>query len=117
MIDNKNSENFIEALRSIQGNKIICGDFNLPDINWKEYFSPNKGERKFLEFFQDNFLEQKVSSSTHRKGNTLDLVLTNDDQTIAEVPNLGPLGSSDHDMLSIDVLGSEPDSPSSQSDE
>ena len=78
-IDNGNSEKFIEALSTLNGNKLFLGDYNLPNISWRDNYSPNKGERMFLDFFSDNYLEQKVKCSTHRQGNTLDIVLSNDE--------------------------------------
>ena len=111
-LDNGNSERMMEALSTLQGTILCCGDFNLPSINWSTLTSNCKGEKAFIDLFADKFWEQMVHESTHKCGNVLDLVITNDPGSIAGVENLGPLGSSDHDMQMINFLGSEPDVPS-----
>ena len=63
---------------------IYIGDFNLPDIDWAR--TPNHGQvkansnrkplhEKALQIFRINNLTQIIHGATHRKGNTLDLVL------------------------------------------
>ena len=64
---------------------IIAGDFNLPRTNWP-IFEPKPGaptdERRMIEllssFSSKHFLIQLIDLPTHREGNTLDLLLTND---------------------------------------
>ena len=64
---------------------LIAGDFNLPHTNWP-IFEPKPGaptdERRMIEllssFSSKHFLMQLIDLPTHRAGNTLDLLLTND---------------------------------------
>ena len=77
-----------KMLSMMQGNPtpdtILCGDFNLPNAVWPEGV-PGVGcssdEKEMIqglvELTNDFFLSQKIIKSTHRKGNTLDLLFTN----------------------------------------
>ena len=88
------SKEFVSALSELkekiilQGNPtpdiVLCGDFNLPNAAWP-YGTPGNGcskdEREMLdalkEFTSEFFLYQKITSSTHKRGNILDLLFTN----------------------------------------
>jgi len=67
-------------------NIVICGDFNLPNSSWGDTTSSVPYEREMFDCINqlsnDNFLQQLVTQSTHRGGNTLDLVFTNNDHLI-----------------------------------
>ena len=68
-------------------NVVFCGDFNIPNANWRKDVSNNKGlsgqEKKMFEMVNDLCinvgLNQVVNASTHVGGNTLDLVFTNNE--------------------------------------
>ena len=55
----------------------ICGDFNLPHINWSTMTTSCRYEQPFLDLCFKFTLEQHVNESTYISGSTLDLVLTN----------------------------------------
>ena len=85
---------------------MICGDFNMPKIDWKLYstdasdYSP---EMRFINCLDDNFLTQHTVESTRCRGtdnpSTLDLVITDNGQTQA-IPKIeAGLGKSDHAVL------------------
>ena len=86
---------------------LICGDFNLPEINWAEPPTTSTGPEslsaKFLDCTRDCFLWQHVTEPTHKRGqqtsNTLDLVLTNEENMIDKVEYDAPLGKSHHCCL------------------
>ena len=68
---------------------VLCGDFNLPHVKWPEGNSRttiSTDERKMLEQITDltnnHFLSQYICKSTHKKGNTLDLVFTNNPEWV-----------------------------------
>ena len=91
---------------------ITVGDFNLPDINWKNWTTksnnPNNLNLKFIECLRDAFMSQHVTDPTRGRGsnnpNVLDLILSNDEDIIGVVVNLCPLGRSDHCILTCEIL-------------
>ena len=83
---------------------ILMGDFNLPNFDWISP-SPNYASFAFafLECFSKNGLTQVVNSSTRNMA-TLDLVFTNVPNLISCPIILPPLGASDHDIVSFDLI-------------
>jgi hypothetical protein len=87
-------------------NLLIFGDFNFREINWKTS-SVRAGitsePQLFLDTVQDLLLVQHVVHPTrHREGqrpSLLDLVLTDDDNSIEDIIHTAPIGKSDHDNL------------------
>ncbi|MEL7308769.1 MAG: hypothetical protein AAGK05_13450, partial [Pseudomonadota bacterium] len=64
---------------------IIVGDFNFPDIKWPCSSSSSQSEL-FLNFVQDNFLQQHVLQPTRRSSNSiLDLVFSTPGSHISDV--------------------------------
>ena len=53
---------------------VLSGDFNLPNIDWKFYYSGDDYESMFLEMVMDTNMEQIVDFCT-RGANVLDLIL------------------------------------------
>ena len=89
---------------------IILGDFNYPQINWKEETCAMKEDHpatKFLHATQESFLIQLQLEPTRiRDGQTPtldDLVFTNRDDTINEITRIGALGKSDHCSLLLSL--------------
>ena len=54
----------------------LVGDFNFPDVSWKDNTAERKQPRRSLEWVEDNFLTQLVSEAT-RDGALLDFLLVN----------------------------------------
>ncbi|GAB0181714.1 hypothetical protein GRJ2_000636700 [Grus japonensis] len=79
------------------------GDFNHPDICWRDNAAERKQSRKFLGCVDDNFLLQVIEEPT-RRGAMLDLVLTNQEGLVGEVKLKGSLGCSDHKMVEFRIL-------------
>ncbi|GAB0186660.1 hypothetical protein GRJ2_001131300 [Grus japonensis] len=79
------------------------GDFNHPDICWRDNAAERKQSRKFLECVNDNFLLQVIEEPT-RRGAMLDLVLTNKEGLVRNVKLKGTLGCSDHKMVEFKIL-------------
>ena len=91
-------------------NKIISGDFNLPHIAWphaKPSSQATADEKKMTklltDFMDSHFLNQYISNPTHKDGNTLDLILTNNDQLIHNISSTEPLRSTTHHFF-IEVM-------------
>ncbi|GAB0183953.1 mitochondrial enolase superfamily member 1 [Grus japonensis] len=79
------------------------GDFNHPDICWKDNAAERKRSRKFLECVDDNFLLQVIEEPM-RRGAMLDLILTNKEGLVGDVKLKGSLGCSDHKMVEFRIL-------------
>ncbi|GAB0209401.1 hypothetical protein GRJ2_003405800 [Grus japonensis] len=82
---------------------VLMGDFNHPDICWRDNAAEHKQSRKFLECVDDNFLLQVTEEPT-RRGAMLDLVLTNKEGLVGDVKLKGSLGCSDHKMVEFRIL-------------
>ncbi|GAB0203411.1 hypothetical protein GRJ2_002806700 [Grus japonensis] len=79
------------------------GDFNHPDICWRDNAAEHKESRKFLECVDFNFLLQVIEEPM-RRGAMLDLVLTNKEGLVGDVKLRGSLGCSDHEMVEFRIL-------------
>lgn len=111
----------LKDLLAAQGNPtpdtILCGDFNLPNAVWPDG-TPGDGcskdDREMLqtlaELTNEYFLSQKITSPTHQKGNTLDLLFTNNPQFLHSYVCTDSLYS-DHSLVecatTYDVTSSE----------
>ncbi|GAB0210150.1 hypothetical protein GRJ2_003480800 [Grus japonensis] len=82
---------------------VLMGDFNHPDICWRDNAAERKQSRKFLECVDDNFLLQVIEEPM-RRGAMLDLVLTNKEGLVGDVKLKGSLGCSDHEMVEFRIL-------------
>ena len=59
-------------------NVIICGDFNMPKIDWNSMTESTTSEYPlFLEMLTRNGYEQIITSPTHQSGNIIDCVFIN----------------------------------------
>ena len=78
---------YIQSVLSRRGinNMILIGDLNLPHVQWDNFHSNIDVEQSFLDTFSNFGLEQLVNSSTHVKGNLLDLLLTNKPQILSDI--------------------------------
>ena len=79
------------------------GDFNHPNICWRDNTAGHKQSRRFLECIDDNFLSQALDEPM-RRGALLDLVLTNEEGLVRNVKLKGSLGCSDHEMVEFKIL-------------
>ncbi|GAB0206692.1 hypothetical protein GRJ2_003134800 [Grus japonensis] len=82
---------------------VLMGDFNHPDICWRDNAAERKQSRKFLECVDDNFLLQ-VTEEPMRRDAMLDLVLTNKEGLVGDVKLKGSLGCRDHEMVEFKIL-------------
>ena len=97
---------------------IIGGDFNLPHIDWP-LCTPKPGsyteEPKMIElldhFSQELNLTQHVNEPTHKDGNTLDLLLTNNNDLIITHSILDTLNSISHHSIIEVATTYQPNSP------
>ena len=89
---------------------LVIGDFSMPQIIWNKgmgiinsAYSLWEPEEDFLLCLDDCFLYQQIDVSTRHGAeqhfNTLDLVLTKDEDKISDIAYEPPLGKSDHSMI------------------
>lgn len=76
---------------------LICGDFNLPHIDWKLLTSDTEGSR-LLKLMDKLYLSQYVKEPT-LDNNVLDIVLTSDEELIHSCEVSETLGNSDHKII------------------
>ena len=91
-----------------QQNIIITGDFNLPHARWGNggvslLPGSSKDEQEMIEIMENlmnnHFLNQLVSEPTHKDGNTLDLILTNNPDILHDLNITEPLKSTTHHFI------------------
>lgn len=81
---------------------ILCGDFNLPGIDWQTNSSKTHAENYFLNFCLGASLYQHVSEPT-RGNNILDLIFSNNIHIINNLFISSPIGSSDHNCITFEL--------------
>ena len=84
-------------------NMVLMGDFNHPEICWRDNTAGHQKSKRFLECVDDNFLFQ-MAREPLRKGTMLDLVLTNEEGMVSNVKLKGSLSCSDHEMVEFKIL-------------
>ena len=93
-----NNSQLCNLIDNVKSNTVLIGDFNYPKIDWDNLTSDNPS-RIFLDKVNEKCLEQMVHFPTHKKGNILDLVLTNNPNIVLSVEDAGLIGKSDHNMI------------------
>ena len=102
---NSSMENTAELAKLIEncGNKcLFISDLNLPNMCVENGTTDNKG-RLVLDAIQHSFLTDSITFPTHVRGNKLDLALSNISESIISVTDLGPVGSSDHSAIKLEI--------------
>ena len=101
----------LSSLPTPSPNILFCGDFNLPHSEWPLGIATSgasASEKEILESLlllkNEHFLSQFITSSTHIKGNVLDLVFCNNDTIIHSYNTIKPLQStSDHYVVEVNT--------------
>ena len=96
---------FLASLTAPTPDILILGDLNFPNADWDvgEAKPPASTEEQnmvsaLFSLACDNFLVQQVDQPTHRAGNTLDLVFTNNGHLISDL-TCSPAPISDHFLV------------------
>ena len=86
----------------------VIGDFNLPHTDWLSSSSTVSIEQSFIDSFSDLSLSQLIMSPTHKSGNTLDILLSNYDNTIGNLNVCDPhsVCKSDHFPVTFSIKSS-----------
>ena len=112
-----NNEKLLEILKLASSTNIdyltICGDFNLPKIDWNTnqcLDSDSSFTAEFLEQTEQLGWFQHSRLNTRFRGNQsscLDLIFTNEEGMVDVVSELPPIGKSDHVCQKWDMIVSE----------
>ncbi len=102
---------YLACLSSENSSLVVVGDFNLPDIDWPALQGSCPASNLFCNTVFECNLIQFIDEPTHIKGNTLDLVLSNDSNLFVSVkvhPESDNPFPTDHFMISCGLQGSAP---------
>ena len=93
----------INSINSLDNqNVMLVGDFNFRNIDWKSGKCSRPLEQFFIDSINDNLLEQMIDIPT-RGSNILDLVFVGDPSAVQNYDTFPPFGSSDHNIVSVDI--------------
>ena len=107
----ENNELLLETIQHIYNmnytHVLIMGDLNFRDIDWESSTTVRNNTAdisfQFIECLRDCYLFQHVQEPTRQRGtdnpSTLDVLLTNEENMIADLEVAAPLGKSDHSVL------------------
>jgi len=95
---------YINLMCNVSYSVFVCGDFNLPHVNWETLSCKSRIEQIFLDCFQYNSLFQHVREPTHVKNNILDLVLSSNNCHVIDLSLAKPFLGSDHYKLKFKTL-------------
>ncbi len=112
------SEQLNKAIQEIgtlkMSHKLLAGDFNYRDIDWKNWSCPGSDaclEYKFIESLKDTFMFQHITEPTRARleqiPTILDLVITNEEGMVKNVSMESPLGKSDHGFIKFTFVCSK----------
>ena len=95
--------NFLSDVINLNTNlsAVICGDFNMPDVNWDTYHSHSSDSVGILNFLINHGFEQLVTLPSHINGNTLDLTFLNFSTCQISEDDTGVTDFSDHFLISF----------------
>jgi len=97
------TENLVKLIKKAEKNVVFIGDFNYPTIDWENGTSRGRQAEEFRGAVEEKLLTQMVDFPTHKKGNILDLVITDIPEKIIEITDEGRLGNSDHITMVIRI--------------
>ena len=111
----ENHSAIADSLRSLFGSKrpkriYVLGDFNLSSVSWpindNDLPSLNAIDNLFVDTFNELGLTQSITSPTHLKGKTLDLLLTTHAPTVnsLNVHEHFEICKSDHYAITFEVM-------------
>ena len=100
----------LQSLPAPNPDVLMMGDYNLPHANWITGLctsGASKDEQEMVSaiynFCLEFFLVQQIECSTHRKGNTLDLLFTNNAHFVHNIEVI-PSSATDHFIISFSAV-------------
>ena len=114
---------FLKSLPTPTPDIIMKGDYNLPRADWitgecKPGASADEQEmvKALYELALEHFLLQQYDCATHKDGNTLDLLFTNNSNMIHNVETF-PSSVSDHYVVNTSTVYNKSNSPDDDTDD
>ena len=114
---------FLKSLPSPTPDIIMMGDFNLPHADWisgqcTSGASTDEQEmvRALYELTLEHFLVQQFDTPTHRGGNTIDLLFTNNSDIIHNTESI-PSTVTDHFQMTFSAVYTTPQSHTEEMDD
>ncbi|KAK6032679.1 hypothetical protein OSTOST_01133, partial [Ostertagia ostertagi] len=98
----------ISDFTSYNGHTVVLGDFNMPDLNWKNDFPTDTPSNEMIAMLRSHNLKQFVQNPT-RGDSCLDLLFCNSDSLVKKVVVMPPVGSSDHASIEFQINASMSD--------
>ena len=88
---------------------VLCGDFNLPHINWSTIYPTVSSPCATLlcTLVNDNYLTQLVNFPT-RENNILDLIFVNSTNIVSGVQSVDNLPGTDHEAIQFTLIVAPP---------
>ncbi|CAM1307199.1 ARSA (predicted) [Pycnogonum litorale] len=106
--DKRLNELIMKAADMTYSHLLLLGDFNYPQINWRQErctSGPTHPATSFFKTTQDAYLIQHQMEPTRcregEKANTVDLIFTNRNDMINEITTTAGLGKSDHHTIIV----------------
>jgi hypothetical protein len=93
-----------ELFRLAEKNSVFIGDFNLPDINWATGVADSNASRELMEAATEAGFQQLIDFPTHRRGNVLDLIITNIPERLVNIREEPSVGRSDHVTIMSELV-------------
>ena len=98
----------IKTAYALSNLTFILGDFNYPNINWKNLTlsTPDKKTQDFLNMYQETNVHQMINFPTryrNSQSSLLDLFLCNDQSSVFNLKPEPPVGRSDHVVITAKV--------------
>lgn len=89
-------------LCGVEGKIILLGDFNFPNIDWRNLTGKNTADKVFLDFSFESKLFQVVDFPS-RGNNFLDLIFASERQLVNNVVKEASFSTSDHSAISFSI--------------
>jgi len=100
-----NDEGLFSLLNRVRQEKVvIMGDFNYPELSWRENDTVTDSH-PFVECLNNNFFTQLVDEPSSGK-NYLDLVICSDENMIESINVAEPFETSDHQLIRFKLISS-----------
>jgi len=100
-------DTFFADLTSVtryRGPCVVLGDFNMPGVDWSgPRFPELSAYNSFAEYYYQSQPITQLNTTPTRELNVLDLLFVTDLSVFCSITTLPPLGSSDHDVMIVEL--------------